>query len=184
MFSINYEILEEEKNRILKLKDVMEFESDVNTIMGQIELIFNNRKEGFVDKDIPFSGEFLITWLKRLNDVLIQLKISQFVAMELPDSDSIWFEFQLDNEEVLISEIRSEKEIDIEEFIVNMPKKRREFFWCESISKEELFNTILNTTSNFIKDILEINELISESKEFKELEDKYIKAKKCFEQLE
>lgn len=177
MFLINYEILEEEKNRILKFKNIMEFESDVNTIMGQIELIFNNRKEGFVDKDIPLSGEFLITWFKRLNDALIQLKISSFVAIEIPDSDSIWLEFKLDNEEVLISEIRAEKEMNIEKFIVNIPKKRRELFWCESISKDELFNTILNTTSNFIKDILAINELISELEEFNDLEDKYIKAR-------
>ena len=70
----------------------------------------------------------------------------------------------------------------IEKFIVSLPKRRREFFWCESISKGELFNTILDTTNNFMKDILAINELLSESKEFKELEDKYIKVKNCLKQ--
>ncbi|WP_291584083.1 hypothetical protein [Clostridium sp. UBA6640] len=182
MFLINYEILEDEKNRIFKLNNIMEFESDVNTVMGQIQLIFNNTKEGFVDKDIPFSGEFLITWFKRLNDALIQLKESSFVAIELSDSDSIWLEFKLNNEEVLISEIKAEKEMHIEKFIVNLPKRRSELFWCESISKDELFNTILDTTNNFMKDILAINQLLAESKEFKELEDKYIKAKNCLKQ--
>jgi hypothetical protein len=175
MFLINYEILEEEEDRISKLNNLLEFESDVNTVMGQIQLIFNNTEEGFVDKDIPYSGEFLITWFKRLNDVLIQLKEYAFVAMKLPDSDNIWLEFKLNNEEVLISEIKAEKEIHLENFIVNLPKKRSEFFWCESISKDELFNTILDTTKNFMKDVLAINQLLAESKEFKELEDKYNK---------
>ncbi|MDS0526632.1 hypothetical protein NNC19_13150 [Clostridium sp. SHJSY1] len=177
MFLINYEILEEEKKRISNLNNIVEFESDVNTVMGQIELIFNNTKEGFVDKDIPFSGEFLITWFKRLNDALSQLKASSFVTIKIPDSDRIWFEFKLVNEEVLISKVRAEKEIHIEKFILNLPKSRSEIFWCESISKDELYNTILCTTNNFMKDIWAINQLIVESKEFKELKDKYIKAK-------
>lgn len=177
MFLINYEILEEERNRIMQLNNLMEFQLDMNNVMGQIELIFNNTKEGFIDKDIPFSGEFLITWFNRLNDVLIQLKESSFVEMELPDSDSIWFEFKLKNEEVLVSEIKAEKEMHIEKFIVNEPKKRIELFWQESISKDELFNTILDTTNNFMKDILAINELLAESKEFKELEGRYLKSK-------
>ena len=90
---------------------------------------------------------------------------------------SIWFEFKLKNEEVLVSEIKAEKEMHIEKFIVNEPKKRIELFWQESISKDELFNTILDTTNNFMKDILAINELLAESKEFKELEGRYLKSK-------
>ncbi|MBW6411918.1 hypothetical protein [Clostridium weizhouense] len=177
MFLINYEILDEEKNRILNLNNIIEFEDDVNTVMGQIQLIFNNTKEGFVDKDIPFSGEFLITWFKRLNDAIIQLKESSFVAIEQPDSDNIWLEFELNNNEVLISQIKAEKEMHIDKFVVNLPKKRNELFWCESIPKDKLFNTILATTRKFMRDILAINQLLYESKEFKELEDKYMKAK-------
>ena len=128
MFAINYEILEEERNRIMQLNNLMEFQFDINNVMGQIELIFNTTKEGFIDKDIPFSGEFLITWFNRLNEVLIQLKEHSFVEMKLPDSDSIWFEFKLENEEVIVSEIKAEKEIHIEKFIVNEPKKRIDFF--------------------------------------------------------
>ena len=177
MFIINYKILNEEKNRIVKLNNIMEIEADENTVRGQIRLIFNNTKEGFVDKDIPFSGEFLIAWFKRLNDVLIQLKTSSFVAIKLPDSDSIWLEFKLNNQEVLISSIKAEKEMHVKEFVVNLPKRRSELFWCESISKDELFNTILDTTSNFMKDIFAINKLPTEAKEFRELKDKYMKAK-------
>ncbi|TYQ14542.1 UNVERIFIED_CONTAM: hypothetical protein Cloal_0884 [Acetivibrio alkalicellulosi] len=177
MFSINYEILEEEKNRISEINHMREFEGDVNTIMGQIQLVFNKTIEGFVDNDIPSSSEFLITWFKLLNDVLIQLKAHSFVTINLPASDSIWLEFDLNNEEVVVSQIKAEKELYVKNFVVNSPKKRSELFWCEIISKDELYKTILNSTSNLIKDILSINKLISESKEFKELEDKYMKAK-------
>ena len=159
MFLINYGILDEEKNKILKLKNIKEFDSDISDIMGQIELIFNNSKEGFVDKDIPYSGEFLIAWFNRLNSVVIQLKIDTFTAMELPDSDNVWLEFKVDNEKVLVSETRAEK---------------------TNIDKYELVDTIIDTADSFIKDILSINELFSESKEFKRLEDKYIKAKTGF----
>lgn len=179
MFLINYGILDEEKNKILKLKNIKEFDSDISDIMGQIELIFNNSKEGFIDKDIPYSGEFLIAWFNRLNSVVIQLKIDTFAAMKLPDSDNVWLEFKVDNEKVLVSETRAEK-TNIDKFVVNLPKQRKELFWCESISKYELVDTIIDTTGSFIKDILSINELLSESKEFKRLEDKYIKAKACF----
>lgn len=177
MFLINYEIPDEEKNRILKLDNIIEFEEDVNDVMGQIQLTFNNTKEGFVDKNIPYNGEFLIAWFKRLNDAIIQLKDSSFVAIEQPDSDNIWLEFKLNNNEVLIRQIKAEKEININKFVVNLPKKRKVLFWCESILKDELFNTILVTTRKFMTDILGINQLLYESKEFKELKDKYIKAK-------
>lgn len=177
MFIVNYVIHNEEIKRILQISNIQEFEDDVNTIMGQIQLIFNKVEEGFIDKDIPYEGEFLITWFKLLNDVLIQLKGTQFVAMNLPDRDNVWLEFNLKNEEVIVSKIKAEKEMHIKTFIVNSPKIREELFWCEIISKYELYKTVLESTRNFIKDILSINELLAESKEVKELEAKYIKAK-------
>lgn len=179
MFSINYAILEEERNRLLGISNIEEFEADLNTVVGQFQLIFNKTEEGFVDKDIPYDGEFLIAWFTLLNDVLIQLKTRPFVAMNEPASD-IWLEIDLKNEEVAVSKIKEEEEMDVNDFIVNIPKRRSKFFWCERISKDELYKTVLDSTRNFIKDVLSINELLSDSRDLKNLEDTYMKAKEVY----
>ncbi|MCT4543791.1 MAG: hypothetical protein N4A63_09630 [Vallitalea sp.] len=177
MFLINYGILEDEKNRISRINQISEFEDDVNTIMGEIQLIFNNTVEGFVDVEIPYSGEFLIIWFKRLNDALINLNHGSFVTIKIPDSDNIWLEFEMKDDEVLVSQIKAKNQKYIRDFIEDSPRERSEFIWSERISKVELYETIIDSTSILIGDILSINELISEYCELKELEAKYMKSK-------
>ena len=74
MFCIEYEILDGEKNRLSSIKRIEEFESDFNTIVGQIHLVCNSEEIGFVDREIPYDGEFILTWLQRLNTVILGLQ--------------------------------------------------------------------------------------------------------------
>ncbi len=180
MLLINYEILEEERNRISKKNHISEFADDLNTIMGQIQLIFNETVEGFVDKEIPYDGEFLLVWFILLNDVLIYLNVDCFVTIHLPDTNNIWFEFELKNGEVVVSKIRAEKQKHIQKFVENSPRKRNELIWSERISKNELYKTIIDSTGIFIRDIMSINEILSELSEFKELKNKYAKSKRLY----
>lgn len=79
-----------------------------------LRVILNNTKEGFYHKDIPCGDELLLIWFTLLNDILILLKVHSFAAMHEPENDR-WFEFYLENEEVVVSKIRAETEIHVEE---------------------------------------------------------------------
>lgn len=46
MFQVNYNTLDKEKKRITEVRDISEFENGVNTIVGQFQLVFNERKSG------------------------------------------------------------------------------------------------------------------------------------------
>lgn len=178
MFLIKYEILDDERQMLREINSLEEIESELFNVRGQLELTFNNSKDGFVDNEIPYSGEPLITWFSRLNEVLFQLMENSFIEMELPASYDMWYEFKIENEDVLVSEVRVEDEDYIEEFIVSTPKKQNEVLWEECISKDELYCRVLDVTNNFIKDILMINGLFSQTNEVKQLKELYLKVKK------
>jgi hypothetical protein len=178
MFQINYEVLEEEKNRITRLRNISELDNGVNTVVGQFQLVFNNNVDGFVDKDIPYDGEFLIIWFRLLNDVLMYLKMYKFATIYEPDTDDIWLEFNYNDSsnQIKVKQIRVEKQACVTSFIEKTPRDYNKVFWQDSIKKDEFYNTIIKSTGRFIEDILSINELMSELNEFKELEDRYIKS--------
>lgn len=172
MFCIEYEILEEEKAR---LSNVKEFELD--NIAGQMRLVFNDKEIGFVDKEIPYDGELLLTWFQKLNEVIIQLRASDFITMWLPDSTNIWLEFKSISKIILISKIRAEAENHIEKTITNVPKKREEIFWSESIEKENFLEEVFESTNKLIQESILLNRLLLESKELVELKNTYEEAK-------
>lgn len=174
MFQIKYEILDDEKKRISGIKNISEFENDFNTVVGQIQLMFNDRVEGFVDKEIPYDGELLITWFQLLNDAILYLKNYRFATIYKPDTDNIWLEFVLKDSSIEVTQIRAEEQKHVENLIENTPRKVSEVLWHESIRKDEFYSTILAETESLIKRILSVNELMSRSHELMKLEKKYL----------
>lgn len=177
MFCIEYDILDGEKNRLSSLKEIEEFESDFNTIAGQIHLKFNNEEIGFVDGEIPYDGEFVLTWLQRLNTVIKELQSNTFVTMSIPDSANIWLEFKKIDEMLLVTQIRAKAERYVQESITNIPQKREECCWTEHILIKEFYEKILMTTYRFIKEIVSINELLLAAREVIELVNLFQKTK-------
>lgn len=177
MFAIKYEILDEGKNRLSNIKNIKEFELEFNSITGQIQLICNDKKIGFVDKEIPYEGEFLLIWLQRLNEVIIHLNSNSFVTMSIPDSANIWLEFKAIDNMILITKIRAKKEMHVQEFILNMPKEKDQCFWNEYILRKEFVSIVLESTDKFIKELASINEILLEAREVIELENLFQKAK-------
>ena len=169
MFLLDYLILEEEIERLSNITEIEEFEQDLNTVLGQIQIVFNNEKEGFVDKDIPLGNEFLITWFKRFDDVLIQLRSNEIVALNMPHRDSVWLEFQMKNKFIEVSKVKAAKQNNVYNFIETKPVNRAEILWKQAIKKEPFFKEILNKTENLLKDILLINPILAESVEIKAL---------------
>ena len=177
MFCIEYEILDDEKNRLISLKEIEEFESDFNTIVGQIHLKFDNEEIGFIDREIPYEGEFVLTWLQRLNTVIMQLQSNAFVTMSIPDSADIWLEFKKIDKMLLVTQIRAKAEEHVQEFVTNMPKTREECCWTEHILIKDFKEQILMTTDRFIKEIVSLNELLLTARGVIELGNLFQKAK-------
>lgn len=172
MFKIYYEILDEEKSRISEIKHISEFENSINTVLGQIKLVFNESVEGFIDKEIPYCGEFLIMWFKLLNDSLLYLNLYGFATIKWIGSDSIWLEFKMEENTIVARKINAERQGQIENFIENTPRNSYEVLWQEDISRDEFYNTIIITSKRFLSDILSLNKIISQSQEYIELERK------------
>lgn len=176
MFCIDYQILEEEKRRLSSIKNIKEFEMDFNNIEGQIQLTCNDKKIGFVNKEVSYAGELLITWFQKLNEVIIQLRTNEFVTMWIPDSADIWLEFLAIKKIIVVSQIKAETEMHIKKTVTNIPKTNTDFFWSENISREEFLSTVLGSTNEFLRDIISLNELLGETKEVMKLENSYQKA--------
>lgn len=176
MFKVEYGILDEEKKRIAEVRNISEFEKDLNTVVGQIEIIFNDRQLGFVEMDVPYDGEYLITWFKWFNEVIFYLKNFGFATMYESDTDNFWLEFLLKDNIIEVREIKADDN-NIKGYVHNTPLKAIEVEWNESIRRDEFYSAILDKTENLINTILSLNKLMAESQEVIDLQKKYFRSK-------
>lgn len=163
-----FNIPEEELEELRSISN-KEFDEWCN-IEGQFELIINNIRFGYVDNDVPFANELIISWLKILNNVALKLKEnSNIVVFYIPDSTR-WLEIIVDKEILHINEIEPiEKNI---EFLITDKNYSNLFKYCnksELIDKNDFIYCIVNSSRNFINYISNINEDILLSKTMKEL---------------
>lgn len=179
MFTINYEISQEQKEALSKIEDITIFERDFSTIMGQIEFIFNDKSIGFIAREVPEAEDYLLIWMQRLTQGLVALIAGQFMAVQFPQTNEFWLEFEVNKNDVIVREVSvvEDRESSV---VVRQPKVRKEIFWEETISKNNLVITLLHTTENIMKDIMKINKILCQASEFIRLEDKYREAKKYF----
>jgi len=171
MFLINYLILYEEKTRLSNIDSISKLDNEGLDVYGQFKITFNSVEEGFIDSDVPYEGELLIEWFTRLNQALINLYRDNFVTFAEPDSGIIWYEFEL-KDNVEIRQIQSSGQMGFESIMGSEPRDKRDLVWCETISREELYCTIITSTENFIREILLLNKLLGNTYELKELIEK------------
>lgn len=82
MFLLKYKICYED----LVARSPDDFDND-EIIEGQIELLFDGKKFGLCDEEIPFGHERLITWFRLLNFAKNKMKSGEkYVAV--PDIES------------------------------------------------------------------------------------------------
>lgn len=178
MFRVEYAILSNEKNRLKQVEKIALFEEQLDEIEGQIYIMCNKNEIGFVDESIPYEGEFLVTWLRLLNSVILHLDSYGYFAMLIPDSADVWLEFKLMNKLVQVSEIKTLKEYEdttMTKFIEN-----KKVSWSEKIEKNELFQEVLEKTEAFIQEIYSINKILVESRRIKRLINTFQMAKDSF----
>lgn len=175
MFRVEYAILSNEKNRLKQVEKIALFEEQLDEIEGQIYIMCNKNEIGFVDESIPYEGEFLVTWLRRLNSGILHLDSYGYFAMLIPDSADVWLEFKLMNKVVQVSEIETLKEY--EDTIMTNFIENKKVFWSENIEKSELFKEVLEKTETFIQEVYSINKILVESRRIKRLINTFQMAK-------
>ena len=173
---IRFNILEEQLQE-LKYISIEEFDEFAN-IEGLFEFIIDNIRFGYVDNDIPFSNELLISWFKILNRASMELiENNKCIVSYIPDSNK-WLEIEIQGEKIKITELElMEKNV---EFLINNQKCSDLFKYSNKIDvieKKEFINCILENTHKFINNISNINEKLIYSKAMQELISLYIKVK-------
>lgn len=179
MFSVRYLMLDDEIERIREIKSISDFENDIDTVVGQIQLSFTNNSIGFVDEDIPYNGEFIVTWLRLLNEAVVFLEEYGFATIHEPDSDNIWLEFQKSEEELSVKRAKVDKQKLVLSHIEKLPKNYVEVFWKDKVSKREFYNSIQKVTNDFLVEISKVNPLIKQSNDLQKLEKAYTEAIVC-----
>ncbi|EJO5347966.1 hypothetical protein NRP93_002065 [Clostridium botulinum] len=179
IFTLKFLILNSMKEKLSNINDIEEFEREFGTIEGQIQLNFNDIEEGVIDEELIFISELIISWFKRLNQVLLSIESSDYVAMNVPESDNIWYEFRDEDEYLIVSKVKSVKTNNICDFVVIKPIKKDISFWKGIRIQKRIFkNEILKATQNLIDEIVLINGELRETLEVKELTNLYKKVQK------
>lgn len=171
MFRLEYAILSNEKKRLKRVRNIVLFENELDEVEGQIHIACNENEIGFVDKTIPYEGEYLVTWLYLLNTGIMHLDSKGYYAMLVPDSADVWLEFKLANKRVCVSEMQTMR--DYKGFIMTSPIESTKTFWLNNIEKAELYQEILEKTEAFIREVYSINKLLVESRNIKRLINSY-----------
>lgn len=176
MFNVKYELLESELNRLSKVSNLEAFELEMNEIVGQIQLLVNDRVEGFVDKDIPYDGEFLSEWIYLLNESIQTLDVKGFVSISAPDSNNIRYELELNEDGLNVTKIRAVPK-KIMKHICDEPVEQGELFWKEKVTTEEFIEAVSNVTEDFLARIEEINSLLLELRILLRVKESFLRSK-------
>ena len=176
MFNIKYELLESELNRLREITDLKEFELDMNEVVGQFQLFVNDRVEGFIDKDIPYEGEFVSEWIFLLNESIQCLDEKGFVSISAPDSNNIRYELELNNEGLIVTKVRALPK-QIREHICLEPVEQEELFWKEIVSTKAFLHAVRKVTEEFLTQVEEINPFLLELKILLRLKQSFLKSK-------
>ncbi|WP_432663380.1 hypothetical protein R9X47_22715 [Wukongibacter baidiensis] len=169
MFYINYLVLDDEKERLSSIKDFRDFENDMDTVVGQIQLSFTNNSIGFVDIDIPYDGEFIVTWLRLLNEAIIYIEKYNFATIYEPDTNNLWLEFYSYNERIKVTRTRVEHQKIVPSHIEKSPQNHIETLWNDNVSKRVFYDVILKVTSEFINEIKSLNPIVVNSRNLRKL---------------
>lgn len=169
LFVLKYRIPDDAINALSGIS-AEDFDKEYGDIEGQIEMDFNGKKEGFVNNELPFGRELLVTWIKILNLVVKKLNISNYVAFIIPEMDSIWVEF-IHKEGLLRVRKVKDKKKDLDDMIITSPSKYFVTYDWDNvvIDKNDFTEKIMHKTKEFIHDISVINKSLLDSQSIKEL---------------
>jgi hypothetical protein len=170
MFKLRFAILNDEKDELSNITDLEKYEVEFGEIEGQLELNFEDKKYGFVDESIPFGNELLILWFRELNKVVLNLQSHTYVAFKIPETDSHWYEFLIEDKFVIINEVKSVTTKGLYHLVITEPLIKESLVWNNVKIKRDVFqNEIIEVTEKLLEEITLINGKLIELKAVKEL---------------
>lgn len=98
--------------------------------------------------------------------------------MYIPSSNNLWLEFKKNDKTISISKIKAMYKEHIEETLSNIPRQKEFLYWTVDISKKVFVDVVLDSTDNFVEEIIHINKILVEAKDVTSLLDIYQKSKK------
>lgn len=170
MFKINYNILEDTKKEIEEFS-YEEFKQN-NEIYGQFEFQLSNLTIGYVDKDIPFENELVLTWIKFLTESCKNLIIDSYSIFCVVDLNNFWLEFNKVDTNIVINR-KKQKEPNIPFLISNT--KKLDLFDTNSeqldiLPELEFLMEINRNSKRFIEMFKNLNETLLDMEVLKDIE--------------
>jgi hypothetical protein len=155
----------------LKQLSAQEFDDNYRDIEGIIELSFNGHTYGYFFEDCPFGEERLVRWFKDLLTIVLKTQESNYVAYKIPEHPSIWLEFIVKEDELLVSVVDDIKRDSIFDLFINQPYKEFKYAdWSNiSISKEVFKKEIVSQVEKLVHFIEVLNPQILKSNSIDEL---------------
>ena len=101
MFSIDYGILEDTKEEIQELSK--ENFKDNPEIYGQFELKLDNYIIGYVDEEIPFENELVLTWFNFFTESCKNILTNSYSIFCVIDLKDFWLELKKEKNEIRIN---------------------------------------------------------------------------------
>lgn len=158
----------------LEYRIVLSDDDDFEGQNGFLQIKCNDYKYGEMypkELETVMDKVSLFDWFERLIKVVKYLMTEDYVVLSDVESYNIWIEFQKSSEEVMISVVKSKKELGTQdiEFILGEPVERE---WTVSqISYNQLKMEVVNKASEYIAYVVANNKSSSIDKIKEELEE-------------
>ena len=144
MFTIKYRIID---GTVQELKDISLdefiriFDGDIE---GQIELNFNGKIIGFVNKEVNVAVEWLIWWFTLLNETIYELNKLNSFKMDIPETDGIYIWLEVEEDLINVRKVKGRSSFSNDEI--------DDVEQCEwdniKISKDEFINSIIRASDS------------------------------------
>lgn len=145
-------------------------------IDGQFEIIFDTIGFGYVDTEIPFGNELLLSWFTILNKAVSELKKQGYVIFYIPGTPK-WLEIQQKENTLLVSKLELiGKSADFLITGKNQLSLFNKISQVDKVEKCEFINCVLSKSKEFISHVCSINESLKDSITLKEITALYNQA--------
>lgn len=145
-------------------------------IDGQFEMAFDTIEFGYVDTEIPFGNELLLSWFNILNKAVIELKKQGYVIFYIPGTPK-WLEIREEKNILMVSKLELiGKSADFLITGKNQLNLFNKINQVDKVEKCEFINCVLSKSKEFINYVCSINESLKDSVTIKEITALYNQA--------
>jgi hypothetical protein len=179
MFKINYQITDKMEN--FENLTLQEIEEGAH-VEGFLEIVVNESSYGYCPSEVlppeVEGAELLTNWFESLLRILIHLKKgNQYVAINDIDAYKSWVEFRkIDNRNICISEVYSNKEEGVSYLVFTQPKNAEYdvgSLYHQIVPLDEIEQEIKIKTLSYLEEIEHLSQELAEGRTMLSLKKLY-----------